>query len=215
MQELKINQAAQCPHVVVCYHSFYHNGAISLVLEYMDRGSLADVVRQVKTILEPYLAVVCKQVSGFWNLKLNERTKFFLYSCSLTAIMFFQVLQGLVYLHHERHVIHRDIKPSNLLVNHKGEVKITDFGVSAMLASSMGQRDTFVGTYNYMSVCEILPETKILNRLILFSDTILSVICLCTMFVFDMKRDPTGFYFHFSPSELAGERMTTAAISGV
>jgi mitogen-activated protein kinase kinase 1 len=51
-------------------------------------------------------------------------------------------------------VIHRDIKPSNLLVNHKGEVKITDFGVSAVLASSMGQRDTFVGTYNYMSVCE-------------------------------------------------------------
>lgn len=65
----------------------------------------------------------------------------------------FQVLQGLVYLHNERHVIHRDIKPSNLLVNHKGEVKITDFGVSAMLASTMGQRDTFVGTYNYMSVC--------------------------------------------------------------
>ncbi|KAE8651503.1 hypothetical protein Csa_019444 [Cucumis sativus] len=136
VQELKINQAAQCSHIVVCYHSFYHNGAISLVLEYMDRGSLADVVRQVKTILEPYLAVVCKQVSGFCysHQNLNEK-----------------VLQGLVYLHHERHVIHRDIKPSNLLVNHKGEVKITDFGVSAMLASSMGQRDTFVGTYNYMS----------------------------------------------------------------
>nr|XP_007152958.1 hypothetical protein PHAVU_004G174500g [Phaseolus vulgaris]ESW24952.1 hypothetical protein PHAVU_004G174500g [Phaseolus vulgaris] len=92
VQELKINQASQCPHVVVCYHSFYHNGVISLVLEYMDRGSLADVIKQVKTILEPYLAVVCKQV-----------------------------LQGLVYLHNERHVIHRDIKPSNLLVNHKGE----------------------------------------------------------------------------------------------
>ncbi|XXG78394.1 hypothetical protein AAC387_Pa08g2348 [Persea americana] len=122
VQELKINQASQCPHVVVCYHSFYHNGVISLVLEYMDRGSLVDIIKQVKTILEPYLAVVCKQV-----------------------------LMGLVYLHHERHVIHRDIKPSNLLVNHKGEVKITDFGVSAVLQSSMGQRDTFVGTYNYMS----------------------------------------------------------------
>ncbi|KAF2572883.1 hypothetical protein F2Q70_00005246 [Brassica cretica] len=91
VQELKINQASsQCPHVAVCYHSFYHNGAFSRVLEYMDRGSLVDVIRQVKTILEPYLAVVCKQV-----------------------------LQGLVYLHNERHVIHRDIKPSNLLVNHK------------------------------------------------------------------------------------------------
>ncbi|CAI0426187.1 unnamed protein product [Linum tenue] len=130
VQELKINQASQCPHVVICYHSFYQNGAISLVLEYMDRGSLADVIRQVKTILEPYLAVVCKQV-----------------------------LQGLVYLHNERHIIHRDIKPSNLLVNHKGEVKITDFGVSAMLANSMGQRDTFVGTYNYMSPERISGST--------------------------------------------------------
>ncbi|GER51388.1 mitogen activated protein kinase kinase [Striga asiatica] len=130
VQELKINQASQCPNVVVCYHSFYHNGAISLVFEYMDRGSLVDVIRQVKTILEPYLAVVCKQV-----------------------------LQGLVYLHHERHVIHRDIKPSNLLVNHKGEVKITDFGVSAMLANSMGQRDTFVGTYNYMAPERISGST--------------------------------------------------------
>lgn len=130
VQELKINQGSQCPHVVVCYHSFYHNGVISLVLEYMDRGSLVDVIRQVKTILEPYLAVVCKQV-----------------------------LQGLVYLHNERHVIHRDIKPSNLLVNQKGQVKITDFGVSAMLATSMGQRDTFVGTYNYMSPERIIGST--------------------------------------------------------
>ncbi|XP_073276578.1 mitogen-activated protein kinase kinase 6-like [Primulina huaijiensis] len=130
VQELKINQASQCPHVVVCYHSFYHNGAISLVFEYMDRGSLVNIIRQVKTILEPYLAVVCKQV-----------------------------LQGLVYLHHERHVIHRDIKPSNLLVNHKGEVKITDFGVSAVLATSMGQRDTFVGTYNYMAPERISGST--------------------------------------------------------
>ncbi|XP_058074133.1 mitogen-activated protein kinase kinase 6 [Magnolia sinica] len=129
VQELKINQGSQCPHVVVCYHSFYHNGVISLVLEYMDCGSLADILKQVKIILEPYLAVVCKQV-----------------------------LKGLVYLHHERHVIHRDIKPSNLLVNHKGEVKITDFGVSAV-ASSMGQRDTFVGTYNYMSPERIRGNT--------------------------------------------------------
>lgn len=62
VQELKINQAAQCPHIVFCYHSYYHNGVISLVLEYMDRGSLADVLKQAQTILEPYLAVLCKQV---------------------------------------------------------------------------------------------------------------------------------------------------------
>ncbi|KAJ7553601.1 hypothetical protein O6H91_06G104900 [Diphasiastrum complanatum] len=122
VQELKINQSSLCPYVVICYDAFYNNGVISIVLEYMDGGSLQDVIKEVKVIPEPYLAVICKQV-----------------------------LQGLMYLHHQRHIIHRDIKPSNLLVNHKGEVKITDFGVSAVLASSMGQRDTFVGTYTYMS----------------------------------------------------------------
>ncbi|GJN17829.1 hypothetical protein PR202_gb04928 [Eleusine coracana subsp. coracana] len=132
VQELKINQATQSPHIVLCHQSFYHNGVIYLVLEYMDRGSLADIIKQVKTILEPYLAVLCKQLT-------------------LDSTLIIQILEGLLYLHHERHVIHRDIKPSNLLVNRKGEVKISDFGVSAVLASSMGQRDTFVGTYNYMA----------------------------------------------------------------
>ncbi|KAF5458804.1 hypothetical protein F2P56_022807 [Juglans regia] len=121
-QELKINQSAQCSYVVVCYQSFYDNGAISIILEYMDGGSLLDFLKKVKTVPEPYLAAICKQV-----------------------------LKGLLYLHHEKHVIHRDLKPSNLLINHIGEVKITDFGVSAILASTSGQANTFVGTYNYMS----------------------------------------------------------------
>ncbi|KAG0576467.1 hypothetical protein KC19_5G082500 [Ceratodon purpureus] len=124
VQELKINQVSQsqCPHVVECHHSFYNNGVISIVLEYMDGGSLSDILKLQKKIPEPYLAIISKQV-----------------------------LNGLLYLHQVRHIIHRDIKPSNLLINHKGEVKISDFGVSAVLANSMGQRDTFVGTYTYMS----------------------------------------------------------------
>ncbi|KAK2991086.1 hypothetical protein RJ640_021550 [Escallonia rubra] len=129
-QELKINQSSQCPYVVVCYQSFYDNGAISIILEYMDGGSLADFLKSVKSIPEPYLAAISKQV-----------------------------LKGMWYLHHEKHIIHRDLKPSNLLINHRGEVKITDFGVSAILASTSGQANTFVGTYNYMS-----PERIVGNR---------------------------------------------------
>lgn len=48
--------------------------------------------------------------------------------------MFFK---GLSYLHGVRHLVHRDIKPANLLVNLKGEPKITDFGISAGLESSI------------------------------------------------------------------------------
>ncbi|KAE8735319.1 Mitogen-activated protein kinase kinase 1 [Hibiscus syriacus] len=121
-KELKINQSSQCPYVVVCYQSFYNNGCISIILEYMDGGSLADFLRKVKSIHEPCLAMICKQV-----------------------------LKGLIYLHHEKHIIHRDLKPSNLLINHRGEVKITDFGVSAIMTNTSGLANTFVGTYNYMS----------------------------------------------------------------
>lgn len=62
-QELKINQSSQCPYIVVCYQSFYDNGTISIILEYMDGGSLADLLKKVKTIPEPYLACICKQAS--------------------------------------------------------------------------------------------------------------------------------------------------------
>ncbi|RLN13149.1 mitogen-activated protein kinase kinase 2-like isoform X3 [Panicum miliaceum] len=62
-----------------------------------------------------------------------------------------KILKGLMYLHHERRIIHRDLKPSNILINHRGEVKISDFGVSAIISSSSGQRDTFIGTKNYMA----------------------------------------------------------------
>lgn len=42
---------------------------------------------------------------------------------------FKQIIAGISYLH-SMGVAHRDIKPENLLIDAKGHVKITDFGVS-------------------------------------------------------------------------------------
>lgn len=60
-----------------------------------------------------------------------------------SIILYFCIfLKGLSYLHGVRHLVHRDIKPANLLINLKGEPKITDFGISAGLENSVAMVGT-------------------------------------------------------------------------
>jgi serine/threonine protein kinase len=49
---------------------------------------------------------------------------------------------------HEKHVIHRDIKPENLLLDHRGELKIADFGWSVHAPNA--KRKTMCGTLDYL-----------------------------------------------------------------
>lgn len=122
MKELRINHKGRSfEHVVQYVGSFYANGEISIILEYMDGGSIADLLARHCTIPEGYLSAIARQA-----------------------------LLGLQELH-KGHVIHRDIKPSNMLVNRRGQVKISDFGVSAIVDNTLAQANTMVGTYIYMS----------------------------------------------------------------
>jgi len=48
--------------------------------------------------------------------------------------------------------MHRDIKPDNILVNTEGFVKLSDFGITCQLESTINNMaNTFVGTQAYMS----------------------------------------------------------------
>ena len=84
---------APCPYIVSFFDAFINpeEGNTSMVVEYMDGGSLQDIIDTGGCDVEEVLS----QIS-------------------------YRILKGLQFIH-EHHQIHRDIKPSNLLINHRQE----------------------------------------------------------------------------------------------
>lgn len=121
MSEIKTLYHSDCSSLTRFYGAFYKDGNISVALEYMDLGSLDQVIEKTGRVPERVLAG-----------------------------MTYQILWGLSYLKYEKHC-HRDIKPQNILVNTDGVVKLTDFGISKELESTMAMASTFVGTFKYMA----------------------------------------------------------------
>lgn len=69
--ELKTHHKTQCEHVVTFFDAFYEEGSIFIALEYMDGGSLADILNRVGTIPEPILAKLTLQVSALFIWRVN------------------------------------------------------------------------------------------------------------------------------------------------
>lgn len=121
--ELRTLYESHHAYIVRYYQAYLDEGCIIVVMEYMDAGTLTELMaRAAQPVPEPQLAVLARQA-----------------------------LQGLDYLHRTMRVIHRDIKPSNLLLGSQGVIKISDFGVSGQLGSSVSQATSWVGTVTYMS----------------------------------------------------------------
>ncbi len=51
---------------------------------------------------------------------------------------------------HEKNVLHRDLKPSNVMVDGRGQVRITDFGIARLATDSTPERE-ILGTPGYMA----------------------------------------------------------------
>jgi serine/threonine-protein kinase 24/25/MST4 len=92
-----------------------------IVMEFLEAGSLSEIMKEYGPLDEPSISYVL---------------------CEL--------LHALTYLHSERK-IHRDVKAANLLLSSEGCVKLGDFGVTGQLTDSMDKRRTRVGTPFWMA----------------------------------------------------------------
>ena len=104
-----------------------------LVLELCENGDLNDKIKEKKQKNEKFTE--------------NEILHYF-----------YEILQGLYYLHKNR-VIHRDLKTLNIFLTENNHIKIGDFGVSKKLINNNIYAYTFVGTPYYLSpeICQNKP----------------------------------------------------------
>lgn len=159
-QEIKILSNIQCQCIVQFQGAFYnpYEKNITLVLEYMNHGSLHDFLTTTGSRKQRPSSV--QSHHDFYHYDILPQP--------ILASIIVQSLYGLAYLHHER-IVHRDIKPQNILLNGSGQVKISDLGISSCkksihsddddnhhshygtLSSSHSLNHTVIGTSYYMS----------------------------------------------------------------
>lgn len=125
IRELRILHECRSPYIIEFYGASVNpNNTVIICMEYCNCGSLDKIVQLY-------------QPNQFPLFVLKKLT--------------FSILSGLDYLNRTHKILHRDIKPNNVLMSHKGDFKLCDFGVLRELTNSLAVADTFVGTSTYMS----------------------------------------------------------------
>ncbi|CAN3373246.1 hypothetical protein DIURU_003285 [Diutina rugosa] len=123
INEILVMKDSQHKNIVNFLDSYLRGSSdLWVIMEYMEGGSLTEVIEN----------------NGY---KLTERQ---------IATISFETLKGLQHLH-KKHIIHRDIKSDNVLLDARGNVKITDFGFCAKLTDQRNKRATMVGTPYWMA----------------------------------------------------------------
>ncbi|KAG8239692.1 hypothetical protein J437_LFUL019295 [Ladona fulva] len=114
MKEANVMKKLDHPHVVKFYGVLQSPSSVSIVLEYMEGGSLLSVLKTRKS-----------------NIPCTQLLKF----CS-------EVCSGMDYLHSEN-TIHRDLAARNCLVAQDLVVKIADFGLSRYVPDTTYYQSTY------------------------------------------------------------------------
>ncbi|KAM0434419.1 hypothetical protein ACHAPT_003515 [Fusarium lateritium] len=123
VNEIMVMKDSRHRNIVNFLDAFLRNNYSELwvVMEYMEGGALTDVIDNNPSISEEQISTICHE------------------TC-----------RGLQHLH-SQNIIHRDIKSDNVLLDARGNVKITDFGFCAKLTETKSKRATMVGTPYWMA----------------------------------------------------------------
>ena len=114
LREKFIMKSLSHPNIVHLYKTFNDNTYLYFVSEFIDGKNLDSLIKDFH-----------KQHP---NSYINQ---------DFIINIFKQILTGLIYLH-QNNVLHRDIKPDNILIDKNNNIKITDFGISAMYGKEYG-----------------------------------------------------------------------------
>ena len=82
-----------------------------------------------------------------------------------------QLLDALNFAHINK-IVHRDIKPGNIIINDKGHIMITDFGIARLENSDLTQVGATMGTPNYMAPEQCMGQ-RIDGRADIFSAAVI------------------------------------------
>ena len=117
--EMKFLSILNHPFIVNMHYAFQDNDNLYLVIDLLSGGDLRYHCSRYRTFSE-------------------EQTRFFI-AC---------ITYSLKYIH-ENNVIHRDIKPENLVLDDKGYLRVTDFGIAKYNTADNSSETS--GTPGYMS----------------------------------------------------------------
>lgn len=98
-------------------------------------------------------AIIMEYVDGETLSAMKTQQSGGCFSVSAIAAWVAHFCQALDYAHRQARVVHRDLKPANLMVNSRGDLKVTDFGISRSMSDSMTRvsMSNTAGTLAYMS----------------------------------------------------------------
>lgn len=122
-REIEVVKVLKHPCLISFFQVIETTTRFFLIMELSDHGDLLEQIRVRKTVDE--------QQAGAWFQNIHD---------------------GMLYMHGKQ-VVHRDLKCENVLINSKGNLKITDFGFAKRMTKHKNGElmlsETYCGSYAY------------------------------------------------------------------